>query len=399
MRYRAHIPVLGILAIAGCGGDGTTAPPDTVQQQASVPFKRQSPPSAPPSNSQSNSPSNSLSNSAAPTPANTAPRVQAANIPAGARYAIVCERYSGGGHEQQARLAKDGLIRQTGRSDFHVVHEPQSSLLMYGYYAEVESALNPREATRAKTDREWLETLKNSMGDRLFRQCMAIVLPSPNPDAPPEWDLTKLDSDRAPSDPTRRHWTIVIAAYTPKAVDERGRPLNQKQLAIETVRDARAQGVEAYYYLGDEMSQVCIGAWPRSAIKAQERAAAETAESGRTNSNKELYVSTTPLSAEARRTLEKSGKYKVFAPKLEVQNPDLLRTWQKFKEYAVDGYVKVDKETNQPQESFLAEIPKTQTTMLSGTPDTSATEQAAPTVINPIAPNANTGGRLRRVTP
>ena len=54
-------------------------------------------------------------------------------------------------------------------------------------------------------------------------------------------------------------WSVQIAAYEGST--------QRKKFAVDAVRDARAEGVPAYYYHGPSISSVCVGAWPRAAVR------------------------------------------------------------------------------------------------------------------------------------
>ncbi len=388
MKYPALLAVISPLLLTGCGGD-PPVPNKVSQQTADITLPK---------------PTNATPKSAEPKSAEGKPQTATIpnNIPAGARYTIVCDRFSGPGHEQQARLNKEKLIKLTGKTEFYVVHEELYSMLMYGYYTEIEHHFNAKESERAATDRKWLESLTSNTGQKFFRSCLAIPLPQLDPVGPIEWDLSRLDADKPLNDPKRKYWTVVVAAYTAQGMDELKRPINYKQAAVDSVKNARAQGLEAYYYFGDGISQVCIGAWPRSAVKEQEKAAAGSKEKyGGSRSSSEIYVSTTPLSEAERKRIESRGNVKVFAPKVEVVDPSLLQTLEKFSEYAVNSEVMVDKESGKSAPSFLAEIPEMQPSLVSGVGENSSNLPASnnpstpPNLLNPQQGGSGTSGRLR----
>src|SRR5207249_4124674 len=97
---------------------------------------------------------------------------------------------------------------------------------------------------------------------KLFRGAGFIMLDTPDPTSRPEWDLADVDRDKDKHDPTRAFWSLQIMAF-------RGSP-KRKEAAAQAVEVLRKQGVEAYYYHGETISSVCVGAWPVNAIKQQD---------------------------------------------------------------------------------------------------------------------------------
>ncbi|HEX8340931.1 MAG TPA: hypothetical protein VF624_08490, partial [Tepidisphaeraceae bacterium] len=312
-------------------------------------------------------------------------------------YSIMCQRFVGPGHERQARLAKDTYVQATGRDQFFVFHETDRSELLYGGYRTIDPANDPLESNRAEADRAWIRSIKNSQGQTAFARSLLVPLPSADPSSNPEWNLALLDRDKPREDPGRRYWSIVIAAYTADAGD-------RKQLAVDSVRDARAMGLEAYYWHGPSVSHVTIGAWPRHAIAEQESQEATSKSESAANSGEALIVSPAPLSDRQTKQLEARGK--VFQPRIDIRDPELLRVWQKYSEYAVNGEQQINnvsdpatgKTTARPQQSFLVEIPETQRGgIVSGGPVTPepTIDEPAPSLLNPTAPSAGRG--LKRI--
>jgi hypothetical protein len=370
----ARFSVVPLVVIAGCASTGTT--PTARQEQTQPKIVRQE----------------------APKVANGATEVappQITVIPEGARFSNECARFQGPDHIRQARLAKEQSIRATGSADFFVFHDTDQSVLFYGYYKERERERDPVEAKRAADDRAKIETFKNAMGERMFSRVFTVPIPTANPEAPPEWDLTKLNLDKAGDDPTRKFWTVVVAAYTSDVRDEAGRPADRKKMAIDSVRAARAMGIEAYYYHGEAMSQVCVGAWPRKALREQDADQAESRDESKANSGEALVVSPAPLPKGFAERLEAKHDVKVFQPKVEILDPTLAKTLKEYDTYAVNFEAqivqmtdpKTGKVTKRPQPSFLTQIPSTDRSLISGNVNT----DAVPTMVNPLGPGT-TGG-------
>lgn len=368
-----------VLGLVGCGGSGSVSVPSS------------STPDQPP-----------LIKSEKPATGQQQSSIQAlsiaANIPEDARFTIECTRYMGPDHVQQSRLVKEQMIRTTGRNDFYVQHHEGYSVLYFGYYKTIDRLVDAREAQRSSEDLDMLEKMRLPSGAKIFPRALKVPIETANPEAPDEWDLAKLDADKPANDPDRRFWTIVIAAYTNDVLDENGRPGNRKKMAVESVKAARAQGVEAYFYHGESMSQVCVGAWPRRAIREQEMASAESRSEAKANSGEALIVSPAPLPKSFAQQLEQSHAVKVVQPKVVIQDPSLaqaIRYWEQFP-YSVNSVAQqvtvtdpmTRKKVVRDQPPFLAQIPQVQKTLMHSTP---AVSEPSPRMINPLNPGT-TGG-------
>ena len=343
---------------------------------------------------------------AARTAAGQATPVAAQNtavaVPTDARYTIFCTAFTGPARVQQATVSKDNLFKATGHREFYVVHDEAQSTLYYGYYKERERTVNAAEAGRASKDMEYIRSLGDGEGHRIFPRSLVVPLPLPDPEGPPEFDLTKLDQNKSPDDPARRYWSLAIADYTN---DARIGDKNRKQIVIEAVIEARKQGVEAYYYNGTTTSTVCIGAWPRTAIREQDAGEAKTL----TDSGHDIIVSNGPVNPEIAKGLRAAGReVDIFQPKVQFNDPSLEATWKKWISYSVNGETVIEKTTDpttkaemkSEKTSFLFAIPQSApASLLAGNRNTTETQDTGPTVVNPLAPNASPAGRLRSVTP
>jgi len=377
----------GVVALAsGCGGGATTGPTPT-GGDAGGESAVQKPRGVKPG----------VTSGASASKQQVALASSATVAPAGAKFTILCAEFAGPTHVQLAREAKDRLTRTTGRSDFHVLYEQSASRLYLGFYKERDASADPAEAARMTRDVDTLREMKNALGERMFRSIVRVPLPVADPDAPPEYDLTKLDIDKAPDDPTRRYWSIAIAAYTADG-DPSGPDIGKtrKQLAVESVIEARRMGYEAYFYHGENISTVCIGAWPRAALAEQEMAGAQS----RGDNNQALVVSGMALPQTLVDSIENSGRdVKVFQPKVDVQDASLLQSWQKFPTYAVNGQEQINmisdpntgKRSPVSQPTFLFVIPRQQPSVLTGS---TPTADEPPMMLNPMSPS---GGGLRSV--
>lgn len=307
-------------------------------------------------------------------------------IPQGAAYTIYCQTISGGNHVAQAKQTKQNLIETSGMKDWYVVHGEQESTLYYGFYRSADAA-DP-DGRRARDERARLDAMTDAAGDRPFRYSMVVPLNSPDPLAPPEWNL-----ENAPAD---RFWSLQICAYKDSP--------QRKLMAVESVRDARAMGVEAYYYHGENISHVCIGAWPRSAIREQE------SDQALGDPSKPLIVLPPGLPDDlaSKISLPDRADATRVMPRVEVVDPTLITAMKEYPHHAVNAELQMHKVRNQktgqvetvPEPSLIVVIPRRAPSILAGD-GSSVLESSAPTPVpapQPSAPQPASGtGRLKSI--
>ena len=260
--------------------------------------------------------------------------------PKGAQFTIFCGRLQGDAHVERANKIKGDLISSTGLRDFYVLHEDGQSLLYYGYYRTFNDPNDPKEAARAQADLKRVKALESD-GNRLFAGALFVDMEAPDPQAPPEWNLVN----------ARGTWSLQIAAY-------KDSPL-RKEAAVEAVREARKQGVEAYYYHGDTVSSVCVGAWPEGAIRYVSP----------TNDVHKSVIVNQPVIAEPSQRVEmqadqiresaRKANAEVVQGKVEVVDATLLQTMKQYPTHAVNGMQTVKSINGQtiPDPSLLIRIP------------------------------------------
>lgn len=305
-------------------------------------------------------------------------------IPAGARYTLFCDAFSGPDHVQRAAEIKKLLTTHSKLKDWYVIHQEGQSSLYHGYYREFDvrvegDAASKKDAARAQRDRETLEMIPNpnATNRKLFPRSMFVPLDAPDPTAPPEWNLTN-----APG-----YWTVQIAAYTGP---------DRKQAAVESVRGARQMNVPAFYYHGETVSSVCIGNWPDSAVKRQQAANAEAVE----GQDIVVNVSDEELPDSVKGRVGTDGRpLRVLQPKLEILDGSLKATLAQYPDHATDGAVDmrqgIDKATGRkvmvPRRSLLVTIPRDAKALAGGLP---ANEPDAE-LVNPNANRNDLQNRLR----
>jgi hypothetical protein len=264
----------------------------------------------------------------------SAARVISAPVPpAGAQWTIFCTSWSGPDHVLISNQAKQDLLNQSRLPDWYIVHHDDESILYYGYY----TAYN---TPRAKADKHSVDALTGANGDRAFPTSMFVPLSSPDPAAPPEWNLSNTPPDM--------YWSLQIGAFcqTP----------DRKERAVAAVREARKDGYEAYYYHGEAISSVCIGAWPKTAVRQQDGGAVAHND----DPNKPVMVQNFPRANDAPKVLDDQGQpIPVLAPELVIDDPTLAKVIAQFPDHAVNGATMVTYDKNKnpvPSPSFLVII-------------------------------------------
>lgn len=309
-------------------------------------------------------------------------------IPAGARFTIFCGRVDTPDHVARANRLKGELLTASSLRDWYVVHEDGQTLVYHGFYKAIESADDPAEAARAKRDRELIDQLRvNNV--RLFPRAIFVPLDSPDPDAPPEWNILNVDANKPDGDPTKAYWTLEIAVYTGHA--------DRKSYAVDAVREARKMGIPAFYFHGPATSSVLIGAWPKSAVVVRE------VEEVNRDRDQVLFVSQTRLPPEARNMRDRDGKrIKVIEPEADIRDPNLRQTLERFPNFAVNGEEETVRVGEQmvPKPSLLRRIPRELAKSTVGSAGmTSGDQTVEPPIPMPQPPSnpRQPGGRLRSI--
>jgi hypothetical protein len=312
-----------------------------------------------------------------------APVEPAIQIPADARWTLYCLSVAGPDRFSRISQLKSTLVAKSGLKEWYVVHNEQDSTLFYGFYPAVEKDL-PGSA-RAHADQKMIQAMKDDQGDKMFPKSLFTPITPANPVAPAEWNLVNA--------PSTAYWSLQIGAF-------KGNPL-RKQAAVEQVKELRAKGVEAFYYHGDSISSVCIGAWPRTAIKEQDD------DKGRSvSSNDDVLVSADPLPERYRNakgmTSADGHKIVPYAQRVEIADPSLQATmteypnhWVNYQMYSTKRKNKDGTEREVLSPSLLVVIPRQEPSALSGgdaMPGV-ASEVVGPPPVDPMRQRGT--GRLR----
>lgn len=202
--------------------------------------------------------------------------------------------------------------------------------------ASIRDPADGAEGQRAIDDLNAIRAMTDSQGNRLFSEALPFGIDAPDPQANPAWDITRV----------KGMWSIEVASFT---------LATRKQDAVDTVREMRSHGIEAYYYHGATISSVCIGCWPAEA------AIRVSSEQQNTDSNQPLVVTPQPLAPSISVPLAKEG-IKSISDHVDIQDPTLTQAMMKWKEHATNSQTKVtiDPVTQQQvvaEKSFLFEIP------------------------------------------
>ncbi len=326
------------------------------------------------------SPARDVSRNSSKAPAPTT----AENIPpADAQFTLFVDSIQGPAHVLKALELKKQMIAQTHRQGWYVISSESQSSLYFGYYRTIDDAeRDPKEVRRAQSDRRMVENMVDREGGRRFPRSIFVSVNSPDPQAPPDWNLANA--------PAGSFWSVQIGAY-------QGSP-ERKQYAVDAVRELRKNGKQAYFYHGDTISSVCIGLWPRSAVKEQDvRDDAHTVDP-----TQPLMVFANVLPPNMPAEIYRDGrKVHVEAPKVEILDPTLKAMFQEFPVHAVNGEVRghADGTNIIPDPSYLVQVPRqTGSSVSPAEPARAAPADAAADAILDQQPAQSPGfGKLRSI--
>jgi hypothetical protein len=293
---------------------------------------------------------------AGPVIAHNTPRAEADVPPVGARFQLFCDAIQGPNHVLRAAQRKAQLIQLTGDNGWHIIHADDQSTIYYGYYRSVsldDVKPDPRDVARAQADLRRIGNLTDSSGEKIFRATMFLPISEADPEAPPQWNLANA--------PVDAFWSLQIGAY--RGNPQPGQP-TRKQAAVDSVRELRAAGFEGYYFHGETVSSVCVGAWPRSAVKEQQSVGGLAPRDMETRSM--IIGGQLPKNINTENLRDKDGHHVVVqAAKLEVLDPSMAEAIRKFPYHAIDGAVfGTPTKTGEmiPDSSFLVYVPHAKST-------------------------------------
>ena len=242
-------------------------------------------------------------------------------IPDGAQFTIYCLTLSEPTHVPDGDRLKAALVRRTNSNQWYIIHGADESTLYYGYYRTFTDSHQPEERARAQQDLHTIAAMVDDNGNTPFSKCLFVPLNSPDPDAPPEWDLRN-----APG-----YWALQIAAY-------RGDP-QRKQYAVDAVRAARAQGIQAYFFHGPSISSVLIGTWPREAVQEQDESVAHSDEIDKTVM---VLPGPLPSGVDPNSIRDPNGNpAKAVYPHLQIVDPTMIAAMKKYPNNVINGAIMV----------------------------------------------------------
>lgn len=337
---RFAVPVVLAVVVAGFSC-AENSPPKTEPQRTTI----LSPPVDPskPKETAKKQSANKDQPKAEPAARNKAPLAPAAASgntdnpvpPKGAQYTIFCARIEGDAHVERANKYKNELLAKSGMNGWYVIHGQDQSSLYYGFYRTFNDPNDAKEVARAQGDRKRLESLTDGMQNRLFPSALFVDVESPDPQAPREWDLTKASG----------YWTLQIAAYKDSP--------QRKDAAVEAVREARAQGIPAYFYHGETISSVCIGTWPEEAVQVT---------AAKSDPHSTVVAATADMPGDIVEPLKNRSGLQLMRDDVRIVDPTLKETMVKYPYHAVNGLQMVKRVNGQdvPDPSLLVKIPRTE---------------------------------------
>ena len=299
-------------------------------------------------------------------------KAAAGALPKDAQWTLYCQAVAGPEHVARANQAKQQLIDGTKMKDWYVIHQDEQSVIYYGFYRDLDDP-------KGKADKKKIDDLRDPAGNKIVGQIMFVEINAPDPEAPPQWNLQNAQG----------YWSVEIAMY-------KDHP-QRKQAAVDAVKAAREQGIEAYYYHGQTASSVCVGAWPKDAV--QSRIEDETKGIVPDTTDPEATVLVLPKRTSDQDKLKikdrEGGDVETYAPEYIPTDERLIATMQKFSSYSINGEVYVKQVNGRKVEdpSKLVKIPMQQTASI-----LRQSQPAAPQLINPITPSQTPGaGRLKSI--
>jgi hypothetical protein len=233
-----------------------------------------------------------------------------------AQWTLLCQTFAGPSHASAAKQAKDFLVQTTRMKDWYVVTGETESNLYYGFYHSYNDPKD-KDTARAQRDKKAIAEVLDASGKKPFQSAIFQPLSGVDPTAPPEWDLKNAKGYFS--------WEIGVYMDSP----------DRKQAAVDAVREARKMGIEAYYSHGPTKSSVCIGAWPKEAVRAQEADAAKSSDP-----NTPVLVTTEPLPsgmAKGLRLKESDEKVKTMMPRFEPIDPKLVEVMKTYPYHSING--------------------------------------------------------------
>jgi hypothetical protein len=261
--------------------------------------------------------------------------------PKDAQWTIYCATVADPSHVETSRSLKAALVKRTSMREWYILHESNQSRLYYGFYRSFNDKADAAESSRAQADRKKIDELVDGAGERPFRACQFVPLSAPDPESRPEWNLVNAPADK--------FWTLEIGSY-------KDHP-DRKKFAVDAVREARAAGEEAYYYHGDTVSSVCVGAWPETAV-AEERVDSDP--KARKNSHGDILV-LPPGIKDPGKIRDKQGRpIGAVGQRLVPVEPSLTAKIEQYPVMLVNGEELIYKTKNstQKQSSLLKPIPR-----------------------------------------
>jgi hypothetical protein len=291
--------------------------------------------------------------------------------PADAHWTLSCQTFEGPVHVEEAKRARDAMVKLTGDRNWYVMHGEHDSTLFFGFYRSIDlqapDSADKKDAERAHADRKRLAALRNDRDVAAFTGCLLVPLDAPGQDGPPEWNV-----QNAPKDAL---WTLLIGVY-------RDAP-TRKKAAVDAVRLLRSQGHDAFYFHAEFQSFVYVGQWPAAAVLREE---ADTSHASH-DENERVMVVDRDLDPRTPRTYTDTDGAIVHlvGPTLTIRDASVTDLMGKFPNFHTNGEVlgkrirdpKTGTERVEYELSVLSKIPRREASILNaGVPEPPPTLKA-----------------------
>jgi cell division septation protein DedD len=242
-----------------------------------------------------------------------------------------------------------------------------------------------------------VQNLSDQFGNHVFQSVVIVLLDAPDPVAPPEWNLLNV---RHGEDDTQHFWTIQIGAYKDSP--------RRKEAAVEAVRAAREQGVEAYFYHGDTVSSVCVGVWPEQAVRT-EGMKDGAVQVGNQNPDGQVIVAPGMRLPKPMQNEFEAKNLPLSNPRSMPVDPTMISMMERFPHHAINGEIPTIRNRRgeivaNPSPSLIVHIPVVSANLasrLGGPNGASASPQQTPEALKALMPEKPaTGagtGRLKSV--
>ncbi len=155
-----------------------------------------------------------------------------------------------GNHNQDAEYYRKVLTEKVGWKGLFVINKAGHSELYWGRYR----SWNDKKAeANLKTAKKY----RTSNGKALFAGAQIVPVPGKNV-GPAEWDLINV--------PDSAYYSLLVAVFRD---DPKKNYVGRRRFAVDYCRELRKSGYEAYFYHGQAVSHVTIGAFGTKSVSVK----------------------------------------------------------------------------------------------------------------------------------